>query len=116
MPHQLARKGRILVVDDQSANVRVVTALLERHGYAVSSAVNGRDALEKATGETPDLLLLDMMMPGMDGFELLAALRDLPGFRQVPTVFLTAAQDRDLLLRAFEAGAVDYVTKPFMPE
>ena len=116
MPHQLSRTGRILVVDDQSANVRVVTALLERHGYVVTAASNGKDALAAATGETPDLLLLDMMMPGMDGFELLAALRELPGFRQVPTVFLTAAQDRDLLLRAFEAGAVDYVTKPFMPE
>ena len=116
MPHQLSRTGRILVVDDQSANVRVVKALLERHGYMVTAASNGKDALEAATGETPDLLLLDMMMPGMDGFELLAALRELPGFRQVPTVFLTAAQDRDLLLRAFEAGAVDYVTKPFMPE
>jgi two-component system, sensor histidine kinase and response regulator len=116
MPHQIARKGRILVVDDQSANVRVVTALLERHGYSVTAAGNGKDALQAATGETPDLLLLDMMMPGMDGFELLAALRELPGFRQVPTVFLTAAQDRDLLLRAFEVGAVDYVTKPFMPE
>ena len=116
MPHRIARTGRILVVDDQSANVRVVTALLERHGYVVTAASSGKDALQAATGEVPDLLLLDMMMPGMDGFELLAALRELPGFRQVPTVFLTAAQDRDLLLRAFEAGAVDYVTKPFMPE
>ena len=83
MPHQLSRTGRILVVDDQSANVRVVKALLERHGYVVTAASNGKDALEAATGETPDLLLLDMMMPGMDGFELLAALRELPGFRQV---------------------------------
>ena len=116
MPHQIARTGRILVVDDQSANVRVVTMLLERHGYQVIAAVNGKDALQAVTGEIPDLLLLDMMMPGMDGFELLAALRELPGLRQVPAVFLTAAQDRDLLLRAFEAGAVDYVTKPFMPE
>ncbi|GHC03603.1 hybrid sensor histidine kinase/response regulator [Thermomonas carbonis] len=116
MPHQIPRTGRILVVDDQSANVRVVSALLARHGYAVTAASSGKDALQAATGEIPDLLLLDMMMPGMDGFELLAALRELPGFRQVPTVFLTAAQDRDLLLRAFEAGAVDYVTKPFMPE
>ena len=116
MPHPLSRTGRILVVDDQSANVRVVKTLLEHHGYLVTAAGNGKEALAAATGETPDLLLLDMMMPGMDGFELLAALRELPGFRQVPTVFLTAAQDRDLLLRAFEAGAVDYVTKPFIPE
>ena len=116
MPHSHLKPGRILVVDDQSANIRVVSALLERHGYHVDSASNGVDALAKAEESHPDLVLLDMMMPGMDGFELLAALQDMPGMRQVPCIFLTAAQDRDLLLRAFDAGAVDYVTKPFMPE
>ena len=115
MPHRL-KTGRILVVDDQAANVRVVSSLLERHGYMVVTAVNGQDALRAASEATPDLVLLDMMMPGMDGFELLAALHQQPQFRQIPTVFLTAAHDRDLLLRAFDAGAVDYVTKPFMPE
>ena len=115
MPHQL-KTGKILVVDDQAANVRVVSSLLERHGYAVVTAINGPDALRAAAEVVPDLILLDMMMPGMDGFELLAALHERPHFRRIPTVFLTAAQDRDLLLRAFDAGAVDYVTKPFMPE
>ena len=115
MPHRL-KTGRILVVDDQAANVRVVSSLLERHGYMVMTAVNGHDALRAAADATPDLILLDMMMPGMDGFELLAALHQEPHFRQIPAVFLTAAQDRDLLLRAFDAGAVDYVTKPFLPE
>ena len=108
--------GKILVVDDQSANIRVVSALLERHGYAVDTASNGKDALACAEASLPDLVLLDMMMPGMDGFELLQALQQMPGMRGVPSIFLTAAQDRDLLLRAFDAGAVDYVTKPFMPE
>ncbi|RZA15522.1 MAG: response regulator, partial [Lysobacteraceae bacterium] len=116
MPHRLAKTGKILVVDDQAANVRVVSSLLERHGYTVVTAVNGPDALRVADEHTPDLILLDMMMPGMDGFEQLATLREQPAFRPVPAVFLTAAQDRDLLLRAFDAGAVDYVTKPFMPE
>ena len=105
--------GKILVVDDQSANIRVVSALLERHGYAVDTASNGKDALACAEASLPDLVLLDMMMPGMDGFELLQALQQMPGMRGVPSIFLTAAQDRDLLLRAFDAGAVDYVTKPF---
>src|SRR5690606_30278595 len=73
-------------------------------------------ALEATAAKQPDLVLLDMMMPGMDGFELLAALQERPSMKQVPAIFLTAAQDRDLLLRAFDAGAVDYVTKPFMPE
>ncbi|RZA22379.1 MAG: hybrid sensor histidine kinase/response regulator [Lysobacteraceae bacterium] len=108
--------GRVLVVDDQAANVRVVSILLGRNGYEVVPASNGAEALAAAQAQTPDLILLDMMMPGMDGFELLAALRTLPALKGVPAVFLTAAHDRDLLLRAFDAGAVDYVTKPFMPE
>ena len=116
MPQTPLKPGRIMVVDDQAANIRVVAALLERHGYQVDSANNGVDALALATESRPDLVLLDMMMPGMDGFELLAGLKALPGMREVPCIFLTAAQDRDLLLRAFDAGAVDYVTKPFMPE
>ena len=118
MPHTATASstGRILVVDDQAANLRVVSLLLGRRGYEVVTASTGPEALEAARERAPDLFLLDMMMPGMDGFELLAALREEPGLRAAPAVFLTAAHDRDLLLRAFESGAVDYVTKPFMPE
>lgn len=108
--------GTILVVDDQAANVKVVGILLGRNGYEVIPAASGPEALAAIRTRKPDLILLDMMMPGMDGFELLAALRAQPELRDVPAVFLTAAHDRDLLLRAFESGAVDYVTKPFMPE
>lgn len=111
-----ATSGRILAVDDQAANLRVVGMLLGRKGYEVIPAANGAEALAAAQAQAPDLVLLDMMMPGMDGFELLAALRAQPAMRDVPVVFLTAAHERDLLLRAFDAGAVDYVTKPFMPE
>ncbi len=115
-PPNTGNTGTILVVDDQAANVRVVGTLLGRKGYTVIPAHSGAEALAAVTQNPPDLILLDMMMPGMDGFELLAALREIPGLHKVPAVFLTAAQDRDLLLRAFDAGAVDYVTKPFMPE
>ncbi len=108
--------GRILVVDDQSANLRVVSSLLARDGYEVATAESGARALEQLQAQAPDLMLLDMLMPGMDGFELLAEVRSRDDLPQPPTIFLTAAQDRELLLRAFEAGAVDYVTKPFMPE
>jgi two-component system sensor histidine kinase/response regulator len=108
--------GRILVVDDQAANLRVVSVLLGRQGYEVVTAASGEEALVAAQAQPPDLFLLDMMMPGMDGFDLLAALREQPALRKAPAVFLTAAHDRDALLRAFDAGAVDYVTKPFMPE
>src|SRR5690606_12632788 len=109
MPYSGSISGRILVVDDQAANLRVVGALLGRNGYEVVAAANGAEALAAVQAQAPDLVLLDMMMPGMDGFELLAALREQPALRGVPAVFLTAAHDRDLLLRAFDAGAVDYV-------
>jgi two-component system sensor histidine kinase/response regulator len=108
--------GSILVVDDQPANLRAVSALLSRHGYEVRTAGNGEEALSMADATLPDLLLLDMMMPGMDGFELLVRLQENPAMSMVPAIFLTAAQDREMLLRAFDAGAVDYVTKPFIPE
>ena len=108
--------GRVLVVDDQPSNLRVISALLERHGYAVTTAEHGADALAALEGQLPDLLLLDMLMPGMDGFDLLREIRRRPDWSSLPVVFLTVAQDRELLLRAFEAGAVDFVTKPFMPE
>lgn len=109
-------RGRVLVVDDQAANLRVVSALLERQGYEVAVAGDGDAALVVAETQPPDLILLDMMMPGMDGFGVMEEIRLRALLPRVPVVFLTAAQDRGLLLRAFEAGAVDYVVKPFIPE
>jgi two-component system sensor histidine kinase/response regulator len=94
----------------------VVGTLLTRQGYEVITAANGDEALQRYAEILPDLILLDMMMPGMDGFEVLAALRAHEIPLRAPVVFVTAAQDRDLLLRAFDAGVVDYVTKPFLPE
>jgi two-component system, sensor histidine kinase and response regulator len=114
--HHPRPSGRILIVDDQQANLHVVSTLLARHGYDVATAANGEDALAALRSLPPDLVLLDMLMPGMDGFELLAEIRREPTLVQLPVMFLTVAQDRDLLLKAFESGAVDYVTKPFMPE
>ncbi len=116
MPNTIPVAGRILVVDDQPANLRTLAVLLSRVGYEVATAANGDDALALAGERVPDLILLDMMMPGRDGFAVLAEIRQRPALQDVPVVFLTAAQDRDLLLRAFDGGAVDYVTKPFIPE
>ena len=116
MPNQKLAAGRVLVVDDQPSNLRIISALLSRHGYSVYTADSGEDALERLEQQPADLVLLDMMMPGMDGFELLQEIRENPAWSGLPVVFLTAAHDRDLLLRAFDSGAVDYVTKPFMPE
>lgn len=108
--------GTILLVDDQAANLRAVSALLGRHGYEVHSADSGERAIALARDCGADLMLLDMLMPGMDGFALLAQIKQDPNLSRLPVVFLTAANDRESLVRAFEAGAVDFVTKPFMPE
>src|SRR5690606_5729210 len=108
--------GQILVVDDQAANLRVVGTLLTRQGYAVTTASSGDEALARCRESDFDLILLDVMMPSMDGFEALTALRGAMDNARVPVIFVTAAHDRDLLLRAFDAGVVDYVTKPFLPE
>jgi two-component system sensor histidine kinase/response regulator len=113
--NSVASSGRILVVDDQPVNLRVVSALLSRQGYEVITAGHGDEAIALYREASPDLVLLDMIMPGMDGFEVIKALQALPS-PMAPVVFVTAAQDRDMLLRAFDAGVVDYVTKPFLPE
>ncbi|MFT3807946.1 response regulator [Arenimonas sp.] len=106
----------VLLVDDQPANVRVVGQLLARAGFDVVPALNGEDGLALATDRAPDLVLLDMRMPGLGGFEVLQALQALPATREVPVIFLTADDERDSLTRAFAAGAVDYIVKPFVAE
>jgi signal transduction histidine kinase len=106
----------VLVVDDQQANVRMVGALLARSGCQVLTALGGQEGLEQARAHRPDVVLLDMRMPGMDGFEVMAQLRAQPETRDLPVIFLTADDDRENLVRAFASGAVDYVTKPFVAE
>lgn len=106
----------ILIVDDQPDNVRVVGQLLAQAGFEVVPAMSGKEALELVAGEPPDLVLLDMRMPGMTGFDVLKALQEAPATRDIPVIFLTADVERDSLTRAFGAGAVDYLTKPFVPD
>ena len=106
----------VLVVDDQQANVRMVGALLARAGYQVLPALSGAEGLEVARTKKPDVVLLDMKMPGMDGFEVLRQMRAEEAIRDLPVIFLTADNDRENLIRAFAAGAIDYITKPFVAE
>lgn len=103
----------ILVVDDETKNIQVVGSLLLKHGHEVIAAMSGKDALEKLTSATPDIILLDVMMPGMTGFELCRKLRENPATRDIPVIFLSAAADKNFVVEALDAGAVDYVTKPF---
>lgn len=106
----------VMVVDDQGANVQVVGQLLTQADYDVVPVLDGREALALAERSPPDLVLLDMRMPGLDGFAVLEGLQALPQARDVPVVFLTADHERDNLVRAFACGAVDYITKPFIAE
>jgi two-component system sensor histidine kinase/response regulator len=103
----------VLVVDDEIKNIQVVGALLLKHGHEVIAATSGLDALAKLETARPDLILLDVMMPGMTGFELCRKVRENPDLRDIPVIFLSAATDKNFVVEALEAGAVDYVTKPF---
>jgi signal transduction histidine kinase len=105
----------VMVVDDQEANVRAVGALLARAGFDVVPCLSGMEALSRMAASQPDLVLLDMRMPVMDGFQVLEKLASDEATRDIPVIFLTADHERDSLVRAFASGAVDYVTKPFVP-
>jgi CheY-like chemotaxis protein len=104
---------RILIVDDISKNIQVVGNILKRVGYSLSFATSGAQALEMTMSEPFDLILLDVMMPQMDGYDVCARLKEKSETRDVPVIFLTARTAHDDITRGFQAGAVDYVTKPF---
>lgn len=106
---------RILIVDDVPENLYIVENLLHSQGYETVSAGNGVDALREAEQQDFDLVLLDVLMPKMDGFEVCARLRLLERAKEVPVIFLTALTDDENILSGFEVGGVDYVTKPFRP-
>ena len=106
---------RVLVVDDEINIVRLIQVNLERHGYTVETAYNGAEALAKIKENRPDLLVSDVMMPEMDGFELLANVRRDPMLMDLPVIMLTAkAQDKDVM-EGYKTGADMYLTKPFNP-
>jgi two-component system sensor histidine kinase/response regulator len=104
---------RILVVDDQPANIQVVGSVLGKLGYEIMPALDGLTALKRLATHTPDLILLDMLMPEMDGCEVCRRLRENPAWQDLPVIFLSAADDKDLVVQALKAGGVDYITKPF---
>ena len=105
--------ARILVVDDTPANIQTLVATLKPAGYQVMVATNGQQALDVMSRAVPDLILLDIMMPVMDGYEACAQIKANPAWCEIPVIFLTAKTDTADLVKAFELGAVDYVSKPF---
>jgi adenylate cyclase len=105
--------NRILVVDDTPANIQALAAILKERGYQISVATNGQQALDLLARVQPDLILLDVMMPGMDGFETCRQIKAAEQWRQIPVIFLTAKTETADIVQGFEVGAVDYVAKPF---
>lgn len=112
-PANSIRPHKILVVDDQDANIQLVCGFLLREGYEVEPASNGPMALERLASQLPDLILMDVLMPGMDGFAVCERIRLIPECASIPVIFLSAADESEFIVKALESGGVDYITKPF---
>ncbi|MBT3604158.1 MAG: response regulator [Candidatus Latescibacteria bacterium] len=106
---------RILIVDDTVKNIQVLGTILKQEEYQINVAQNGKQALDVVGKVRPDLILLDVMMPEMDGFEACTHLKQNPETVDIPVIFLTAKIETEDIVKGFELGAVDYVTKPFNP-
>ncbi|MCC7261720.1 MAG: response regulator [Candidatus Latescibacteria bacterium] len=110
------RDARILVVDDVPANIAILRDALEAEAYRIAVATNGQAALRQAARSTPDLILLDVMMPEMDGYETCRRLKADEATRQIPVIFLTAHAETEAVVKGFQAGGVDCIAKPFRKE
>src|SRR3954468_2378031 len=110
------RARTILIVDDNPVNLDLVVHHLEDRGYSVSVALGGEEALERAQFLCPDLILLDVMMDGIDGFETCRRLKAKRETAEIPVIFMTALTDIERKVQGFAAGGVDYVGKPFQVE
>ena len=111
-----APTGDLLVVDDNPDNLRILTAILKQQGHRVRKALNGKMAIAAARSLPPDLILLDIRLPGISGFEICTLLKSEPKTRQIPIIFISVLREVDDIVKAFTLGAVDYITKPFKLE
>ena len=107
---------KVLLVDDEQDIVDLLKYNLEREGFQIFTALNGKDAIKSAKLNRPDLIVLDIMMPGMDGMEVCGQLREMPEFKNTLIAFLTARGEEYSQIAGFEAGADDYITKPVRPK
>lgn len=112
----IADGNTILIIDDSPDNLRVLSKTLEAHGYAVRCVTNGAMAFASIQNSPPNLVLLDIRMPGMDGYEVCQTLKQDSNFRDIPVIFLSALDDVQDIVKAFQVGGVDYITKPFQSE
>jgi two-component system, OmpR family, alkaline phosphatase synthesis response regulator PhoP len=117
LPKELSMnaQGKVLIADDEPDILEILKYNLEKEGYAVSTAKDGNEALDKARQHQPDLIVLDMMMPKKSGMEVLELLRLQAAFKNTLIMFLTALSDESTQLKGFKTGADDYVSKPVSP-
>jgi OmpR family response regulator RpaB len=108
-------KARVLVVDDDSGMVHLIKAILAKDGYDILTAGNGKEALEVVHQEHPDLILLDVMMPELDGYGVVRELRATSEFRDLPVIMFTAKRSEEAIVRSFEGGVTDFISKPVAP-
>jgi two-component system sensor histidine kinase/response regulator len=113
LTNQRNKRYNILIVDDVPDNIKIAANILQRNEYKLFFATSGSGALDKVKSNKFDLILLDVIMPEMDGFEVCKQIRDDPATKDVPIIFLTAKTDTGSIIKGFDVGAVDYVTKPF---
>ncbi len=106
-------KGNIQIVDDTPENLDVLVSILTKNGYEVRPAIDGETALAAVRSDPPDLILLDILMPGMSGFDVCEQLKTDKRARHIPVLFISALHETESKINAFEAGGVDYITKPF---
>lgn len=106
-------KKRILVVEDEESLLKLESILLTSKGYDVQGATNGQEALDMLSEAHPDLILLDIMLPNMDGFEVCRRIKENPETRHIPVIMLTAKKSREDMAKGHEVGADWYITKPF---
>jgi PleD family two-component response regulator len=104
---------RSLIIDDIPDNIRVLSSMLADEDWEISTATSGRRALKIAESYPPDLVLLDVMMPEMDGYEVCRALKTISHLKSIPVIFITALMDEENEVKGLESGGVDYITKPF---
>lgn len=106
----------LLVADDEDSNLDLLVRLFEPLGWEVTTAINGQEALWKVERKVPDIILLDVSMPGLDGYEVCRQLKRREEYKRIPVIFLTARTGPESMLEGFEAGGVDYIAKPFHPQ
>jgi PleD family two-component response regulator len=114
--NSMSSQGNLLLVDDTPNNLRLLSAMLTEQGYEVRRVVNGQMALKTARANPPDLILLDIKMPDMNGYEVCQRLKMDPDTQEIPVIFISALDEVLDKVKAFAVGGVDYITKPFSEE